>query len=284
MVEVQLLSEFSEKLKQLPDTVQQVLNEFPDVFKEPNGLPPHRAVSHSIPLITGARPVQIRPYRFAPELKNEIEKQIAEMLQSGVIRPSNSSFASPLIMVKKKDHTWRPCVDYRHLNALTLKSKYPLPVIDELLDELHGAAWFSKLDLRAGYHQIRLTEGDEYKIAFHTHHGHFEFTVMAFGLTGARATFQAEMNRTLAPTLRRFALVFFDDILIYSKTFHEHLIHLRQVLQLLHDNSWKIKLSKCEFSQQRIQYLGHVISAAGVATDESKISAVRDWPIPVDVK
>uniref|UniRef100_A0ACD5YJQ4 Uncharacterized protein n=1 Tax=Avena sativa TaxID=4498 RepID=A0ACD5YJQ4_AVESA len=152
------------------------------------------------------------------------------MLQIGVIRPSNSSFASPLIMVKKKDHTWRPCVDYRHLNALTLKSKYPLPVINELLDELHGASWFSKLDLKEGYHQIRLTEGDEYKTTFHTHHGHFEFTVMAFGWTGAPATFQAEMNRTLAPALRRFALVFFDDILVYNKTLSEHLIHLRQVL------------------------------------------------------
>lgn len=205
------------------------------------------------------------------------------MLQTGVIRPSNSNFASPLIMVKKKDHTWRPCVDYRHLNALTLKSKYPLPIIDELLDELHGAAWFSKLDLRARYHQIRLREGDEYKTAFHSHHGHFEFTVMAFGLTGAPATFQAEMNRTLAPALRRFALVFFDDIRVYSKTLSEHLIHLHQVLQLLHDNNWKIKLSKCEFGQQRTQYLGHVISAGGVATDDSKISALREWPIPIDV-
>lgn len=172
------------------------------MFEEPTSLPPHRAVSHSIPLVQGARPVQIRPYRFSPELKNEVEKQIAEMIKSGVIRPSTSSFASPLIMVKKKDHTWRPCVDYRHLNALTIKSKYPLPVIDELLDELHGASWFSKLDLRAGYHQIRLTEGDEYKTAFHTHHGHYEFTVMAFGLTGAPATFQAEMNRTLSSALR----------------------------------------------------------------------------------
>ncbi|XP_071684936.1 uncharacterized protein [Lolium perenne] len=212
---------------------------------EPEGLPPHRAVSHSIPLIEGARPGQIRPYRLAPELKNEVEKQIAEMLQSGVIRPSASNFASPLIMVKKKDQTWRPCIDFRHLNALTVKSKYPLPVINELLDELHGACWFSKLDLRAEYHQIRLTEGDEHKTAFHTHHGHYEFTVMAFGLTGAPATFQAEMNMTLAP-----------------------------------DNQWKVKISKCSFAQPSIHYLGHVISASGVATDEAKIETVKEWPTP----
>lgn len=170
------------------------------------------------------------------------------------------------------------------MNALTIKSKYPLPVIDELLDELHGASFFSKLDLRAGYHQIRLTEGDEYKTAFHTHHGHYEFTVMAFGLTGAPATFQAEMNRTLAPLLRKCALVFFDDILIYSSTYKDHLSHLQQVLQLLADNQWKVKMSKCEFAQSSIHYLGHVISADGVATDESKIAAVRDWPVPQDVK
>jgi hypothetical protein len=157
IVELHLLDEQLSANVQLPVEIAALLEQFADVFTTPDGLPPQRAVTHSIPLVAGARPVQIRPYRYAPELKNEIEKQIAEMLQSGVIRPSVSSFASPLIMVKKKDQSWRPCVDYRHLNALTVKSKYPLPVIDELLDELHGSCWFSKLDLRAGYHLIRLT-------------------------------------------------------------------------------------------------------------------------------
>lgn len=264
--------------------VQELLQSFQTVFSEPEGLPPRRAVSHAIPLIEGARPVQIRPYRLAPELKDEVEKQIQEMLASGVIRPSTSSFASPLILVKKKDHTWRPCVDFRQLNALTIKSKYPVPVIDELLDELHGACWFSKLDLRAGYHQIRMKQGDEYKTAFHTHHGHLEFTVMAFGLTGAPATFQAEMNRTLAPLLRKCALVFFDDILIYSKSYEQHLDHLRQVLTLLAENEWKVKASKCAFAQRSVHYLGHVISEKGVATDEEKIATIKDWPRPMDVK
>lgn len=140
------------------------------------------------------------------------------------------------------------------------------------------------MGLCAGYHQIRLTEGDEYKTAFITHNGHFEFTVMAFGLTGAPATFEAEMNRTLAPLLRHCALVFFDDILIYSRSYEDHLAHLRQVLQLLSENQWKVKLSKCAFAQSSINYLGHVISAQGVATDTDKIAAVRDWPVPVDAK
>ena len=268
MIELQLLSEGSSTAANIPSEVQSLLDSFPQVFSEPIGLPPKRQVSHSIPLITGARPIQIRPYTFAPALKDEIEKQISDILTTGVIRPSTSNFASPLLMVRKKDNTWRPCVDYRHLNALTVKSKYPLPVIDELLDELHGACYFSKLDLRAGYHQIRLSEGDEHKTAFHTHNGHFEFTVMAFGLTGAPATFQAEMNRTLAPLLRKCALVFFDDILIYSSTYSEHLTHIKQVLQLLADNQWKVKLSKCAFAQTSIHYVGHVISAKGVAKDE----------------
>jgi hypothetical protein len=148
VVEIQLV-QHSDSPVPLHPQVQALLTQYASVFLEPAGLPPQRAVSHSIPLITRAQPVQLRPYRFAPELKNEVEKQISEILSSGVICPSNSNFASPLIMVKKKDQTWRPCVDYRHLNALTVKSKYPLPVIDELLDELHEASCFSKLDLPA---------------------------------------------------------------------------------------------------------------------------------------
>jgi hypothetical protein len=145
--------------------------------------------------------VNIRPYRFSPAMKNEIEQQIQDMLSKGLIQHSQSAFSSPVLLVKKKDKPWRFCVDYRHLNALTVKCTYPVPVIDELLDELHGASWFSSLDLRAGFHQILLRPGEEHKTAFQTHIGQFEFRVMAFGLTGAPGTFQKAMNTTLSPLL-----------------------------------------------------------------------------------
>jgi hypothetical protein len=213
-----------------------------------------------------------------------LERQIQELFEQGVITHSSSAFASPVILVKKGDNTWRLVVDYRHLNALTVKGKYPLPVIDELLDELAGSHWFSKLDLRAGYHQIRLAPGEEYKTAFQTHNGHYEFRVMAFGLTGAPATFQFAMNASLAPVLRKFALVFFDDILIYSQTYEQHLDHVNQVLTILQRDKWQVKLSKCAFAQQKIAYLGHVISAEGVATDTTKIETVKSLPRPANQK
>lgn len=253
----------------------------------PSSLPPERACDHKIPLIPGARPFSLRPYRLAPELKDEVEKQIQEMLDSGVIRRSNSAFSSPILLVKKKDHTWRLVVDYRHLNALTIKGKFPMPVIDELLDELHGAQWFTKLDLRAGYHQIRLAPGEEYKTAFQTHHGHFEFVVMGFGLTGAPNTFQGAMNSSLSQKpklLRHCVLVFFDDILVFSKTLEEHLQHVKEVLQILQKDKWYVKYSKCEFASQKLLYLGHVISTDGVSTDPSKISTIEQWPSPVSAK
>ncbi|CAN6166876.1 unnamed protein product [Urochloa humidicola] len=268
----------------LPPPVQALLEEFAIIFAVPDGLPPSRDCDHQIPLVEGAAPVQVRPYRFAPALKDEIEKQVKEMLASGVIQKSTSPFSSSVLLVKKKDGSWRFCVDYRHLNAITVKGKYPVPVIDEFLDELAYACWFSKLDLRSGFHQIRLKPGEEFKTAFQTHCGHFEFRVMAFGLTGAPGSFQAAMNSTLAPFLRKFVLVFFDDILIYSKSFEEHIEHLRLVFELLHKDQWFVKLSKCSFAQREISYLGHIISEKGVATDPDKIAAVLNWPVPVNAK
>jgi hypothetical protein len=271
-------------LDELPDDITVVLFQYPTVFEEPKGMPPVREGDHKIPLIPGARPVQMRPYRYAPALKNEIENQVTDMLQARTIQHSHSEFASSVILVKKKDNTYRFCVDYRHLNALTIKTKYPVPIIDEFLDELHGAAWFSTLDLRAGFHQIRMHPEDQHKTAFQTHHGHFEFKVMPFGLSGAPATFQSAMNSTLAPLLRKCVLVFFDDILIYSKTWEDHMQHVAQVLHILYTEQWFIKLSKCAFAKQQIAYLGHVISKDDVATDPTKIEAVSSWPVPVNCK
>lgn len=268
----------------VPVSIQQVVDDFSAVFGEPVGLPPRRNCDHKIPLIPGAQPVNIRPYRHKPDHKDEIDAQIAELLRQGIIQKSSSPFSSLVILVKKKDGTWRLCVDYRHLNALTLISKFPVPVIEELLDELHGAVWFSKLDLRAGYHQIRLAEGEEYKTAFQTHSGHYEFKVVSFGLAGAPATFNGAMHTTLHPLLRYCVLLFFDDILVFSKTLEDHVSHLRHVFQLLLRDHWKVKLSKCAFGQRQLSYLGHVISDEGVATEPSKIQVVVDWATPSDVK
>lgn len=176
--------------------------------------------------------------------------------------------------MKKKDGSWRFCVDYRHLNNITVKNKHPLPIVDELLDELYGAQWFTKLDCRSSYHQIRIVPGDELKTAFRTHSGSYEFKVMPFGLTNAPATFQSAMNSMFAPLLRKGVLVFMDDILIYSATLDDHALLLSQVFQILEDHQFYLKLSKCEFAKQELEYLGHIISVHGVATESSKIQVV----------
>lgn len=165
-----------------------------------------------------------------------------------------------------------------------MKNKYPLPIIDELLDELKGAAWFTKLDMRSGYHQIRVIPEDIPKTTFKTHHGHWEFKVMPFGLTNAPATFQEAMNTILGPLLRKCVLVFVDDILIYSQSLEEHKQHLAQVFAILEEQQFLLKKSKCTFAQQQLEYLGHVISNRGVATDPKKVQAVADWPTPADIR
>lgn len=198
------------------------------------------------------------------------------MLKNGIIKSSDSPYASPVLLVRKKDGTWRFCVDYKHLNAQTVKNKHPMPIVKELIDELAGAQWFSKLDFRAGYHQIYINPDDTHKTAFRTHSGLYEFLVMPFGLTNAPATFQGIMNLVFAPLLRKGILVFMDDILIYAKTLPEHLELLQQVFQILRAHRFYIKLSKCSFAQTEVEYLGHVISGKGVATEASKVAAVQN--------
>ena len=220
----------------VPATIQKIIDQHQSTFQEPTQLPPRRPFDHAIPLIPGAVPVQKKPHRYAPTQKDELERQIQDMLRRGVIQPSYSPYASPVILVEKKYGGWRMCVDYRYLNALTVKNKYPMPVVEELLDELSGAKYFTKLDLRSGYHQIRLLEGEEFKTAFKTHHGHWEFKVMPFGLTNAPMTFQAAMNMLFAPLLRKGVLIFMDDILLYSETLKTHEKLLEHVFQILDDN------------------------------------------------
>ncbi|XP_057250714.1 uncharacterized protein LOC130591416 [Beta vulgaris subsp. vulgaris] len=217
------------KIEEIP-----VVREFQDAFpRDLPGLPPHRMVDFHIDLVPGATPISRAPYRMAPAEMVELKKQLEELLQKGYIRPSVSPWGAPVLFVKKKDGTMRLCIDYREINNITIRNRYPLPRIDDLFDQLKGAGIFSKIDLRSGYHQMRIVEEDILKTAFRTRYGHYEFVVMPFGLTNALAAFMDLMKRYFNPLLDRFVVIFIDDILVYSKDRKEHEEHLREVLEIL---------------------------------------------------
>ncbi|KAL8089701.1 hypothetical protein AgCh_039255 [Apium graveolens] len=258
-----------------------VVNEFPDVFPdELPGLPLDREIEFAIDLAPGTEPVSKAPYRMTPVEMKELAKQLQDLLEKGVIRPSVSPWGAPILFVKKKDGSMRLCIDYRELNKLTIKNKYPLPRIDDLFDQLKGAKYFSKIDLSSGYHQLKIKPEDIPKTAFRTRYGHYEFLVMSFGLTNAPAAFMDLMNRIFKEYLDKFIIVFIDDILIYSKTEEDHAEHLRTALEILRKKKLYAKFSKCEFWLQEVQFLGHIVSNEGIKVDPAKIEAITNWEKP----
>jgi hypothetical protein len=261
-----------------------VVCEYPDVFPDDlPSMPLDRDVEFVIELQPGTGPISKRPYRMPPKELVELKIQLQELLDKGYIRPSSSPWGSPTLFVKKKDGSLRMCVDYRPLNAVTIKNKYPLPRIDVLFDQLAGAQVFSKIDLRSGYHQIKIWVSDIPKTAFSTRYGLYEFLVMSFGLTNAPAYLMYLMNSVFMNELDKFVVVFIDDILIYSKSKAEHAKHLRIVLQRLRDHKLYDKFSKCEFWLDSVKFLGHTFSKDGISVDPSKVQEVMDWKPPKSV-
>ncbi|XP_060973967.1 uncharacterized protein LOC133039156 [Cannabis sativa] len=253
-----------------PEEVK-VVKEFLDVFPEEfPGLPPQRKIDFIIDLIPGAELVSKAPYRMAPAELKELKIQLQGMLDLGFTRPSVSPWGAPVLFVKKKDGTLRMCIDYRELNKLTIKNKYPLPRIDDLFDQLQGKTVFSRIDLRSGYHQLRIREEDIPKTAFRTRYRHYEFLVMSFGLTNAPTAFMDLMNRVFKDFLDNFVIVFIDDILVYSRSEAEHEQHLRMVLQRLRDHKLYAKFKKCEFWLSQVSFLGHIFGKDGIMVDPGK--------------
>jgi hypothetical protein len=265
-------------------TVIPIVKDFPEVFPpDVPRLPPVRDVEFSIDITPGTGPISISPHRMSPHELVELKKQLEDLQSKGFIRPSVSPWGAPVLLVKKKDGKSRLCVDYRQLNKVTIKNRYPLPHIDDLMDQLKGATVFSKIDLKSGYHQIRVKEEDIPKTAFRTRYGHYEIypnLVMPFGVTNAPAIFMDYMNRIFHPFLDKFVVVFINDILIYSKSEEEHKEHLSLVLQVLKEKQLYANLGKCEFWLEEVKFLGHVISKEGIAVDPSKVEAVVAWERP----
>ncbi|GBG78411.1 hypothetical protein CBR_g26439 [Chara braunii] len=259
--------------------IAKLLEEFKDLAEPPIGVV-SRPIQHRIEIEPGSRTPKGAVYRMSPRELEELRKQLDELLERGWIRPSSSPFEAPVLFVPRKEGELRMCIDYRGLNAITVKNVEPLPRIDDLLDRVQGCKYFTKMDLKSRYHQIEVHPDDQYKTACRTRYGHYEFIVMPFGLTNAPTTFQRCMKDLFRPWLDRFVVVYLDDILVFSKILQEHQGHLRQVLEKLREANFKINAKKCEWEKTQVLYLGHVLDGDGIKPEDSKIAAIRDWPTP----
>ena len=266
-------------------TIPAEYHDFADLFskKKADEIPSYGPYDHKIPLIEGSTPHWGPIYKLSPVELETLSKYIEENLQKGFIRHSQSPYGAPIVFARKKDGTLRICVDYRGLNKLTIKNRYPLPLIGELLDRISRAKVMTKFDIRDGYNRLRMAAGEEEKTAFHCRYGLFEYTVMPFGLCNAPGTFQHYMNNTFREFLDKFLVIYLDDFLVYSDNLKEHKKHVRQVMQRLREAGLYLKQSKCEFHKEEVEFLGFIVGKDGIRMDPEKVKSITSWPVPKSI-